>query len=246
MGNETGGDASDQVFTLVDYDGPDGVELLTQGGTGDLRTNGTDARDIIIGNAGENIIIGAGGADVMRGGGGNDTYAVDESSDAVIEAVGEGFDNVYSSVDYIISETSEIESALLTGNAVILRGSSSDNQLIGNDQVNVIDGRGGTDYMIGGGGNDIFQITPDAGAVDVIGDFNNGAPGEGDRIAFAGFNAATTVIVQVSDTSFEVRDNNGTADTADDTVQQFILNDAFGNQNYTGGDLVLNEDYYFS
>lgn len=243
--NENANEGDDIVDTTVTFNVPLNVEVLRMQGTGNIDATGTAARDIIVGNSGNNIINGAGGFDVMQGGAGNDTYAVDNSYDAVIEASGEGYDNVYSSIDYIIPETSEIESALLTGNAVVLRGSNFDNQLIGNDQVNVIDGRGGTDYMLGGGGDDIFQITPENGAVDVIGDFTNGPPGSGDRIAFAGFNAGTATVTQVSAVSFLVRDTLGTASSSDDIEQQFQLFDFYGAPGYTGGPLVEGDDYYF-
>ena len=148
----------------------------------------------------------------------------------------EVYDNVYSSIDYIIPSDSEIESALLTGTAVVLRGSDSDNQLIGNDLVNVIDGRGGTDYMLGLGGPDIFQITPEDGAVDVVGDFSKV---EGARIAFAGFDAAFTTVTQVSSVSFIV------SDSSSGISQQFQLFDGYGASGYTQGALVEGVDYYF-
>jgi len=238
---ELGGGGDDTVFTSVDYTMGANTEVgFITVGTGASLT-GNAQSNFLFGGLGEDIIVGGAGSDQMTGGGGNDTYAVDNSSDAVVEGAGGGFDNVYSSVNYEINEAQEIESALLSGGsaaAVILRGSSSDNQLIGNEFVNVIDGRGGTDYMLGLGGADIFQIGPEAGAVDVIGDFSKS---EGDRIALAGFNAATTTVTQVSATSFQVVDTSPGGVT-----QQFILNDAIGNPNYSQGPLVLGDDFYFA
>ncbi|EFL89211.1 calcium-binding protein [Ahrensia sp. R2A130] len=242
---EEADEGDDIVDTYVSWDMSDHVEVLRMQGSDDIASNGTEQRDLMFGNSGANYINGAGGADVMAGGAGNDVYTVENSYDAVVEASGEGYDNVYAKIDYIIPEDSEIESALLQGNAVVLRGSNSDNQLIGNDGVNIIDGRGGTDYMLGLGGNDIFQITPENGAVDIIGDFQNGAPGEGDRIAFAGFDPDNTIITQLSAISFEVRDTMGTIETFDDIAQQFQLFDGYNTGTYTGGELVFNEDYYF-
>ena len=121
----------------------------------------------------------------MAGGAGDDVYSVDNSLDAVIEAAGGGFDNVYSSVDYILDSAQEIESAILTGSAVVLRGDNSDNQLFGNDNVNVLEGKGGTDYLLGLGGDDIFQVSLEANATDlaVFGDFEGAGQMGGDRIA---------------------------------------------------------------
>ena len=180
----------------------------------------------------------------MQGGAGDDTYAVDNAMDAVIEAAGGGSDAVYSSVDYAIDGAQEIETAILTGTATILRGSASANQLFGNDSVNVIDGREGTDFMLGLGGADIFQINLEVGAEDIVGDFSKA---EGDRLAFTGFNAATTVVNQASPISFEVRDTKGTTTTADDTVQTFQLWDSYdpANPQYSQGSLVSGVDYCF-
>lgn len=239
---EFAGQGNDTVYTSTTYNVPLNVEVLIMTGTADINTTGTGVRDIIIGNSGANIINGATGIDVMQGGGGNDTYAVDNPSDAVIEVAGGGFDNVYSSVDYVIDGSQEIESAILTGNATVLRGDNSNNQLFGNAQVNVIDGRGGTDYMLGQGGADIFQINLEPGAVDIVGDFSKA---QGDRMAFTGFNPSTTFVNQASATSFEVRDTRGTQTLADDTVQTFQLNDSYGSGVYTQGALVFGVDYYF-
>lgn len=80
------------------------------------------------------------------------------------------------------------------------------------------------------GGNDNFIITPENGAVDVIGDFQ--ANGDADRNGISGFGAGAQV-VQVSQTSFQIR----SADML--TTQQFIL------QGYSGGALVEGPDFFF-
>ncbi|EFL89547.1 CAP domain-containing protein [Ahrensia sp. R2A130] len=225
-----------EVHTSTNIVVQSGVAEVHLLGREDLSVTGGNAAEYIYGNSGANTINGAGGTDVMAGGKGNDVYTVDHSSDKVIEKAGEGYDNVYSSVDYILDPDQEVESVILTENAVTLRGDNSDNQLFGNGLTNVIDGRGGTDYMLGLGGADIFQIGPENGAVDIIGDFSKA---EGDRIAFAGFNAATTTVHQVSVVSFEVRDaSNG-------LVQQFQLFDAYAAPTYSGGALIEGTDYYF-
>lgn len=225
-------EGSDTVYTSVSINVPNHVEVLIMSGSGDLSAGGTSTRDIIIGNGGNNTIDGAGGFDVLQGGAGNDTYAVDNINDAVVELAGGGEDAVYSSVD--IALFGEVETLILTGNAVSGFGDDTNNQIFGNAGVNVLFGRGGTDYMLGLGGDDIFVITPDNGAVDVIGDFSNGPPGSGDRIGISGFGAGAQVY-QVSQESFEIR----SADLS--VTQQFILT------GYTGiGDFTLNDDYYFS
>lgn len=230
---ENVGAGDDLVYTTVSFDVPANVEVLIMTGSGDLNTTGTSNRDIIQGNSGENIINGAGGFDVMQGGAGNDTYAVNHASDAVIENVGGGYDNLYTSVDYILEIGSEIESVILTENALLAFGNASDNQLFGNGIANVLFGRGGTDYMLGLGGDDIFVLTPENGTVDVIGDFEDRGPGIGDRLGISGFGLSADV-VQVSQTSFEIRSADGL------TTQQFIL------QGHDGSGLIAGDDYYFT
>ena len=110
---ELAGQGSDIVATTITYNVPGNVEVLQLQGTGNINSTGTAAGETIQGNSGNNTIDGAGGIDVMQGFGGNDTYAVDNSSDAVLEAAGGGQDAVYSSVDYIIATTQEIETAIL-------------------------------------------------------------------------------------------------------------------------------------
>ena len=159
-------------------------------------------------------------------------------SDAVIEAAGGGFDNVYSSVDYLLDSSQEIESAILTGNAVVLRGDDSANQLFGNDNVNVLEGKLGTDYLLGLGGDDIFQVSLEANAtdLDVFGDFEGAGVAGGDRIALdASIWGMDGIVSQVSQTSFIVSRVDGS------NAQQFIIaNLAAGNSGLLKGD-----DYYF-
>lgn len=229
---EAAGDASDQVFTTVSYNVPENVEVLIMGGTADLQSFGTAARDIIIGNSGNNSLIGLGSNDVLQGGDGNDTYGVDNSSDAVVETATGGNDAVNTSVDFNLANSPNVETLILrAGEATAVQafGDDNANQLFGNEFTNNLFGAGGTDFMLGGGGADNFIITPEAGAVDVIGDWKAGGA---DRIGIAGFGAGAQV-VQVSTASFEIR-------SADMSItQQFIL------QGYPGGTLVEGADFFF-
>ena len=231
-------EGSDIVVTTVSYNVPVNVEVLRMLGTDNINSTGTAERDQIYGNDGKNVIDGGGGFDVMAGGAGDDVYSVDNSLDAVIEASGEGFDNVYASIDYIIPEDSEIESAILTGSAVVLRGSATDNQLFGNDQVNVLEGRLGTDYLLGLGGDDIFQVSLEKNAddLDVFGDFEGAGVGGGDRIAFdASIWGRDGIVQQVSQTSFIVSRADGS------NPQQFII----ANLTDPTTNLLAGDDYYF-
>ncbi|EFL90869.1 calcium-binding protein [Ahrensia sp. R2A130] len=235
---ELAGEGDDIIDTFVSYDVPVNVEVLRMQGTDDLATNGSVNRDIIQGNSGDNYINGAGGLDVMIGGDGNDTYTIDDSQDAVVEAVGGGDDVIYSSVDYLMNPDQEIETAILTENAVTLRGDDSDNQLFGNDLVNVLEGKGGTDYLLGLGGDDIFQVSKEANAtdLDVFGDFEGAGVIGGDRIALdAAQWGMDGIVTQLSQTSFEVSRADGT------NGQQFII----ANLEQGNNGLLMGDDYYF-
>lgn len=192
--------------------------------------NGGSGNDIITGNDVANIINGAAGTDLMTGGGGNDTYAVDNSYDQVIEQPGGGEDAVYSSVDLLLA--GNVETLILTGAAIQGFGDTSNNQIFGNGAINVLFGQGGDDYLLGLGGDDIFVITPEAGAFDVVGDFQGAGVAGGDRVGIAGFGPGAQVY-QVSQTSFEIR-------SADNSIiQQFVL------QGHDGTALNA-DDYYFA
>lgn len=191
---------------------------------------GGSGNDVITGNDVANVINGAGGADRMIGGGGNDVYAVDNSLDQVIERAGGGHDAVYSRVDLQLA--GNVETLILTRNAIQAFGDATNNQVFGNNAENVLYGQGGNDYLLGLGGDDIFVITPEAGAFDVVGDFQGAGAAGGDRMGISGFGAGAKVY-QVSQTSFEIR-------SADNSItQQFVL------QGHDGSALDAG-DYYFT
>ncbi|WP_284734692.1 M10 family metallopeptidase C-terminal domain-containing protein, partial [Sphingosinicella terrae] len=111
------------------------------------------------------------GADRMSGGFGNDTYVVDHVDDQVTELANEGVDRVKSSISYSLG--AHVENLYLTGREAI-NGTGNDlaNKIVGNKGNNVLDGRGGADFMQGGLGNDVY-------VVDDSGDRAIEAAGEG-------------------------------------------------------------------
>lgn len=114
---------------------------------------GTAAADSLVGSAGDDRIIGLAGADIMRGLTGNDVYVVDNARDAVVEAVGEGWDRIESSVAFKLP--ANVEAVLLTGAlAISATGNGLDNELTGNAAANKLDGGAGNDTLDGGSGDD--------------------------------------------------------------------------------------------
>ncbi|MBU8874085.1 DUF4347 domain-containing protein [Reyranella sp. MMS21-HV4-11] len=147
--------AADQEIEFLRADA--GTTGLTLAGN-DLanRIYGAEGNDTLNGGGGDDKLIGGAGADLMRGGAGDDSYYVDNASDQIQEAVGEGADVVFASVDYTLADGQEIE--FLRANAgmtaLTLTGNGFDNRLYGADGNDALVGGGGNDRLIGGAGVD--------------------------------------------------------------------------------------------
>ena len=131
------------------------------------------------------MLNGGSGADLLVGGAGNDLFFVDNVSDRVAEAVGEGADRVFAHGSWTLSAGAEVEMLSTdwhTGtDAIDLTGNALANTIVGNDGANVLDGKAGNDTLVGRAGGDTFAFTSALGAtnVDLVSGFERG----GDRIA---------------------------------------------------------------
>ena len=115
-------EGTDTVYASVNYTLTAGQEVeflranagatgLTLGGNELANTSSATAVPTRSnGGGGNDVLYGGLGADTMNGGTGNDTYIVDNGSDLVKEAAGEGTDTVYASVNYTLAAGQEIES----------------------------------------------------------------------------------------------------------------------------------------
>ncbi|MFS0737782.1 Ig-like domain-containing protein [Sphingomonas sp. 1P06PA] len=155
--NGTGGAQANQI------NGNEGANILS----------GLDGDDVLVGNGGEDTLLGGLGSDLLRGGIGNDTldgndgadvmiggegddfYYVDAAGDVVVEAVGQGRDNVLSSISFTLG--ANVEDLQLTGTAFQADGNGLANFIIGSDVDNVVRGFDGDDTLTGEGGNDNLQ-----------------------------------------------------------------------------------------
>lgn len=174
--------------------GPGGELNLIQGGDDGETLVGTDGDDRIEGGGGNDAMAGGGGHDVLAGGAGDDWYYLNDDSDTIVEEPGEGWDNVWTTVSFVLPDN--VENIYLAGDAAIdAVGNGLGNQLAGNDAANTIEGRGGDDLIRGGGGADRYVFGQGDGH-DVILDF---AVGE-DQIVWRG---------EVGD--WTVSDDNGDA-----------------------------------
>lgn len=153
--------------------------------SGDLDQGGDYVFAQTAGPAGvSTAILGTSGADVlgtlfdgaqeMIGGDGDDAYYVDSTDDVVTETGGEGYDSIYTLVNYTLPANVE-KIVALGSTGLLLTGNALDNQLfgaagadtlyggLGNDKL---DGRAGADSMVGGDGDDSYYVN-DAGDVVV-------------------------------------------------------------------------------
>ncbi len=113
------------------------------------------------------------------------TYTVSSASTLVIEgAGGVGQDVVKASVSYVLAAGSEIETLRTTNDqgktTINLTGNDFGQMIVGNSAANVLEGKGGSDQLWGGSGNDRFVLSnsaltkPDGSQVDHIMDYAKG------------------------------------------------------------------------
>ena len=134
-----------------------GADTLLGGGSADF-LDGGDGNDILDGGDGADVLIGGTGNDTMTGGLGDDIYRIDSASDVIVEAAGEGTDNIeldasFNPGTYTIA--ANFENASSSGALNInITGNTAANRILGNDGNNTLSGLAGDDRLIGGKGND--------------------------------------------------------------------------------------------
>ena len=114
------------------------------------------------GTPGNDAFSGTTGPDTMSGGPGDDSYIVENPADIVIEAAGEGWDAVHSTISYTLASDTHVEGLATTnpsGTAAInLTGNGLANYIVGNAGANSLDGGAGNDVLEGLGGNDGYIV----------------------------------------------------------------------------------------
>jgi Ca2+-binding RTX toxin-like protein len=148
-----------------------GILRITRSGTaGNDSLVGTTVNDVLSGLAGNDTLIGGAGNDTLNGGlgndslvgglgndsmvggAGNDIYIVNSAGDRVVEALNQGIDTVFSSVNYTLP--SNVENLTLQGTAAQGIGNTLNNRLIGNQNDNQLVDTNGNDILNGNAGND--------------------------------------------------------------------------------------------
>ena len=143
-------DTADVILTI------EGDSDIILGDGDDNFINGTAGDDVISSGAGNDTINGLGGADSMIGGTGDDYYYIDNAGDVIVEAAGEGYEYVSTTISYTLDEN--VESATARGSSDIdLTGNEGDNWLNGNAGNNLLTGLGGNDRLQGADGDDTLD-----------------------------------------------------------------------------------------
>ncbi|CAO3433711.1 beta strand repeat-containing protein [Azospirillum endophyticum] len=169
---ELNGEGTDEVrTTLTAYTLGANIESLTFTGTGAFSATGNELDNRLQGGAGNDTLAGGLGLDTLVGGAGNDTYIIDDAADLVVEAAGEGTDEVRTSLS-AFTLAANIEVLTYTGSGSFtgtgsagndtLRGGAGDDTLMGAAGNDWLDGGAGADSLVGGSGNDTY-IVDDAG-----------------------------------------------------------------------------------
>ncbi|WP_375457732.1 beta strand repeat-containing protein [uncultured Enterovirga sp.] len=166
LGSGYVGQIADLAVSTLGFQGVENFTIATGTGNDAIQTgDGVDSiytsagNDVLTSGGGDDILVGGSGNDVMTGGGGNDLYQVSEAADDVVEGLGAGVDQVYASVDYGL--TANVENLFLLGSAAIGIGNASDNYItaaLEGSVDNVLIGGGGNDQMVGGLGNDLYEV----------------------------------------------------------------------------------------
>lgn len=143
------GDLGDDVL-----DGGEGADHI-EGGANNDKLQGGLGDDHLYGGDGNDTLDGGVGIDHMEGGAGSDRYNVDTTSDVIVEAAGQGTDQVFSYATYTLGDNLEYLS-LMDGGAYDGTGNNLVNTINGNVSANTLHGMGGNDTIYGKDGADFL------------------------------------------------------------------------------------------
>jgi Ca2+-binding RTX toxin-like protein len=135
-----------------------GISLTS--GNGSQTLTGNRGANVLSAGAGNDGLIGGLGSDLMRGGAGSDGYTVDSVGDIVDETGGDGYDSVFASANFSLSDAVHAKGAIewleLTGTAALGIGNGFDNVVRGNYSANTLHGMAGNDTLTALPGNDVL------------------------------------------------------------------------------------------
>jgi Ca2+-binding RTX toxin-like protein len=169
------GGRSLQIRYIDNMVGGDGNDVLTgnssanrlDGWRGNDRLAGNGGADRLTGEAGDDHLSGGAGADILLGGDGDDILNGGSETDVIDGGAGtDTVDYSYGSTAWTVNLQAgtaatpgfATETFISIENAT---GSSGNDTITGNWQVNRLDGHLGNDTLTGGGGDDIFHVKTD-------------------------------------------------------------------------------------
>ncbi|CAN0530980.1 unnamed protein product, partial [Laminaria digitata] len=140
-GVNTGGDAAGDTLTNIQN---------VRGSSSDDNLTGDAGANELFGLGSNDTLTGLGGADTLDGGAGIDTADYSASTAVTIDLQAGTATGGDAAGDTLVS----IERIVGSAEADVLRGDSQDNQLVGGDENDTLEGRGGADVLTGGAGID--------------------------------------------------------------------------------------------
>jgi Ca2+-binding RTX toxin-like protein len=221
---------------------------------------GSSGDDTLRGNAGANVLDGGAGADTLVGRTGNDVYLVDNAGDVVVEAAGEGMDEVRVkglstyTLAANVERLTNLSSSAFTGYGNALNndvtGGNGNDWLYGQDGNDSLAGGVGSDHLFGGNGNDTLSggfgtdylnggLGNDTYIADTSGDIVTEYEGEGTDSIYASVESYTLpdcVEILIANIA---GDFHGTGNDGDNVLWGAAGNDtldgAWGNDEVRGG-----------
>ncbi len=158
----------DFVFGSDHFFGESGKDWL-MGGSGFDELDGGPGDDKVYGSFGNDVVLGGPGNDLVSGGSDDDWTVMDTGNDDVYGEAGNdrlsyrNHQAVKVTLDEKANDGATGEHDNVHGSWEIIEGSYGDDVLIGNDQVNTLDGLSGNDTLKGRGGNDILDAMAGTG-----------------------------------------------------------------------------------
>ncbi|KRB86550.1 hypothetical protein ASE00_07610 [Sphingomonas sp. Root710] len=230
VGNDTliGGAGADQ---LIGGSGTDAADYSASGSAvtinltaatssgGDAAGDSFSSIEKAIGSNYADSLSSATSGHTLAGGAGNDIYEVGSSGVTVVEASGEGTDEVQTGLSSLsIASFANVENLTYTGSSSFTgTGNAGNNILTGGNGNDTLIGGGGADQLIGGSGTDVASYENASSGVTL--NFKTGThtgDAAGDSFtsidAFKGSNFADTF---VSGASADTFNGNGGTDTVD-------------------------------
>lgn len=173
-----GDGGSDTLSGFENIDGSAFNDTLVGAG-GDNTLRGGAGQDYLIGLGGNDILSGGAGAtNQLQGGTGDDIYLV-EANDTIVEFMGEGYDQVFTTQtrQVLAANLEELFYVGVSGFTGI--GNDTDNRITGGVGADVLSGRGGDDLLDGGDGSDTADYGAAAGSVSAFLDGTDTDDGDG-------------------------------------------------------------------